>query len=447
MSTSPWVQGAYEPVADEIEVFDLEVEGSIPPDLNGILARIGPNPIGEVPLDHNLFNGEGMIHALTLKDGRAQTYRNRWVRTEPVARKLGEEAALQPIENTDVANTHIFPFAGSLYALTETAIPYAVSEDLETLGREDFAGFIDSGFTAHPHIDPATGDMHAIGYDNNADPSVTHYVIGADGKPKRKNKIALGSAIMIHDFAATETFAVIWDLPLLFDIEGAKQGSKAPYKWTPGYEARVGLRRLDADDDSIRWFDAPEAFIFHAVNAWEERGSDGSVVRVHCDVIRRDSMFASDSTGPGDMAIPQLYRWTMDLQTGRMSEELIDPRAQEFGRIDDRYWGRKNAFSVTTELFRFTGESGIIVYDGNGKSQAWSFGKGASTSEAVFVPHEDQAEEGEGYILAAATDVAKRTSKAAIFDAQQIENGPLAEITLPQRLPVTFHGSWLPEMQ
>lgn len=445
MSTSPWVQGAYEPVASEIDAFDLEVEGAIPPDLNGILARIGPNPIGEVPPDHNLFNGEGMVHTLTLKDGRAQTYRNRWVRTEPVARKLDEHTDLDPIENTDVANTHIFPFAGSLYALTETAIPYKVNEDLETLGREDFSGFIDTGFTAHPHVDPTNGEMHAIGYDNNADPSVTHYVIGSDGTPLRKNKIALGSAIMLHDFAATETFAIIWDLPLLFDVEAAERGSKAPYKWTPGYEAKVGLRRLDADDASVRWFDAPEAFIFHAVNAWEEHSADGSIAKVHCDVIRRDSMFASDSTGPGDMAIPQLYRWTMDLGTGAMTEELIDPRAQEFGRIDDRYWGHKNGFSVTTELFRFTGDTGIIVYDDNGQSQEWSFGKGAATSEAVFVPYDENAGEGEGYILATATDVARRTAKAAIFDAQNVRKGPLAEIKLPQRLPVTFHGSWIPE--
>ena len=446
MSTSPWVQGAYEPVVSEMEVFDLEVEGCIPPDLNGMLARIGPNPIGEVAADHNLFNGEGMIHSLTLKGRRAQTYRNRWVRTEPVAQKLGEQTQLLPIQNTDVANTHIVPFAGSLYALTETAIPYKLNEELETLGREDFSGFIDTGFSAHPHIDPANGDMHAIGYDNNADPTVTHYVIAADGTPKRKNTLALGSATMMHDFAATETFAIIFDLPLLFDIDAAKRGSKAPYKWTPGYEAKVGLRRLDADDASVRWFDAPEAFIFHTVNAWEERGEDGRIACVHCDVIRRDSMFAGDTTGPGDMAIPQLYRWTMDLVSGRMSEELIDPRAQEFGRIDDRYWGRKNSFSVTTELFRFTGDTGIIVYDGNGQSQEWSFGEGAATSEAVFVPHDDQACEGEGYILATATDVAKRTAKAAIFDAQYVNKGPLAEIMLPQRLPVTFHGSWIPEV-
>lgn len=444
MSTSPWVQGAYEPVENEIDALDLEVEGAIPPELCGMLARIGPNPIGEVSPDHHLFLGDGMVHALTLKDGRAQVYRNRFVRTEPVARKLGESTDLEPLAGTDIANTHIVPFAGSLYALTETGIPYRVSEDLETQGRDDFEGFIDTGFTAHPHIDPATGDLHALGYDNSPDPSATHYVMGADGTPKRKAKVALGSAAMIHDFAASETFMVIWDLPVLFDLEAARSGSGAPYKWTPGYQARVGLRRLDAEDSSVQWFDGPEAWVFHPVNAWDERGADGEITHVHCDVVRHPKMFDEERLGPGSEAPPQLYRWTFNLETGAMSEQLIDPRAQEFGRIDDRFWGRKNSFSVTTELFRFSGETGIITYDAQGESQACSFGEGVATSEAVFVPQDEQAGEGEGYLLVVASDVAKRTSKVAILDAQHASQGPLAEITLPQRMPYTFHGSWIP---
>ena len=336
------------------------------------------------------------------------------------------------------------PFAGSLYALTETSIPYELSDDLETLGRDDFDGFIDTGFSAHPHVDPATGDLHALGYDNTSDPAATHYVIRADGSPKRKAKLTLGSASMIHDFAATESYMVLWDLPLLFDEDAARQGSKAPYKWTPGYEAKVGLRRLDAEDSSVRWFDAPEAFVFHAVNAWEERDTNGAIAAVHCDVIRHATMFEDDQSGPGGKTPPQLYRWTMNLKTGVMTEQQIDPRAQEFGRIDDRFWGRENRFSVTTELFRISGDTGLIAHYKDSESQEWSFGQGAATSEAVFVPHDEKAADGEGYLLATATDVAKRTSKAAIFDAQHVSKGPIAQIKLPQRLPVTFHGSWVP---
>ena len=446
MSKSPWVRGPYTPVENEVEAFDLEVEGSIPPELNGMLARIGPNPIGEVPPDHNLFFGDGMMHALTLKDGRAQTYRNRWVRTQPVAQKLGEESPVEPMERIDVANTQIFPFAGSLYALTETSVPYRVSDDLQTEGREDFSGFIDTGFTAHPHIDQATGDMHAIGYDNDADPSVTHYVIGKDGKPKRKAKIALNGAGLIHDFAATENFILIFDLPLQHDAQAAEQGASAPYSWDHGYEPRIGIRRLDAEDARVRWFDGPKAFVFHPMNAWEEINESGVVTKIHCDVCRFEKMFDEVRSGPGDATIPQLYRWTVDFETGRVSQELIDPRAQEFPRIDDRYWGRENRFGVTTEIFKFTGETGIIAHYGDGNTQDWSFGQRVDTSEAIFVPHDEKAGEGEGYILATACAYKTGEAKAAIFDAQHVAKGPLAEIKMPQRLPAMFHGNWIPQL-
>lgn len=446
MSESRWVHGAYEPVEHEIDAVDLDVEGSIPPELNGIFARIGPNPIGQVGPDHNLFFGDGMMHALTIESGRAKAYRNRWVRTEPVARKLGETPLDQPIDRTDLANTHIFPFAGSLFALTETSIPYRVNSEMETLGREDFGGFIDSGFTAHPHVDRATGELHALGYDVNDDPSVTHFVFGPDGQPLRKSRIALGGSSWIHDFAATETHMIIWDFPLQFDPEAAERGVDAPYKWTPGYHARIGLRRLDATDAAIRWFDAPEAFVFHPVNAWEEHDPSGAIAKVHCDVCRYAKMFDQVRTGPGDMAPPQLYRWSFDLALGKMTELLIDPRAQEFARIDDRFWGRKHRFSVTTEVFRFSGETGIIAHDGSGATQSWSFGRGAVTSEAIFVPLDERAGESEGYLLTAVTDAISGQSKAAVFDAQKVGDGPLAQVMLPQRMPVTFHGSWLPAL-
>ncbi|MEM6908370.1 MAG: carotenoid oxygenase family protein [Pseudomonadota bacterium] len=444
---SRWVQGAYAPVEQEVDCVDLEVDGVIPPELNGMLARIGPNPIGEVGEDHQLFLGDGMIHSLTLEGGRAVSYRNRWVRTEPVAGKLGEEPKDAPIDHLDCANTHIFPFAGSLYALTETSIPYAVSSDLDTEGRADFDGFIDTGFTAHPHVDPRTGQMHAIGYDVSPDKAATHFVFAADGSPLRKNVLELGGSSWIHDFAASEHFMIVWDLPLQYNTEMAAAGAQIPFRWTPGYEARVGLRRLDAEDASVLWFDGPQAFVFHPVNAWEETDASGKIIKVVCDTCRYPKMYDQVRTGPGDMAPPQLYRWTFDLTTGQMTEEQIDPRAQEFARIDDRFWGQKHNFAVTTELFRFTGETGIIAHYDDAEPQAWSMGKGVVTSEAVFVPESDTAAQGEGYVLAAATDAQSGASRVSIFDSQKVAKGPLAEVLLPVKMPVTFHGSWLPAVK
>lgn len=109
---SPWTSGPYTPVSQEVEAFDLEVEGVIPPELNGQLVRIGPNPIPPYRADHNLFFGDGMTHALTLENGKAKAFANRWVRTPPILARLDEPAREPLLEKPDVANTHVIPFAG-----------------------------------------------------------------------------------------------------------------------------------------------------------------------------------------------------------------------------------------------------------------------------------------------------------------------------------------------
>ena len=80
MTSNPYLAGNFGPVSEEITAFDLEVTGTIPDGLDGRLIRNGPNPRGEVdPAQHHWFVGDGMVHGLRLRDGRAEWYRNRFV--------------------------------------------------------------------------------------------------------------------------------------------------------------------------------------------------------------------------------------------------------------------------------------------------------------------------------------------------------------------------------
>jgi carotenoid cleavage dioxygenase-like enzyme len=442
--TSPWTSGPYTPVDREIEAFDLEVQGSIPPELNGMLVRIGPNPIPRHAADHNLFFGDGMTHTLTLENGKAKAFANKWVRTPPILAQLGEAPREALLATPDVANTHVIPFGGKVYAMTETCTPYRLSATLETEARDNFGGFIDGGFTAHPHTDLATGRLHAVGYSVNADHFVTHYVFEADGTLAWKTNIPLQGSSWIHDCAMSASFIVILDLPLQYDPACAAAGELAPYRWQPNYHGRVGLRPLNAKTDTVTWFDIDPCWVFHFVNAWEETDAAGKVTDVYCDVTRYPKMFDAVRTGPGDPAPPQLYRWHFSLVTGKLTQTLIDPRIQEFPRIDDRFWGQKHKFAVTTELFRFSGGTGIIARQGDADSQEWGFGEGVVASEGIFVPASDTAGEGEGWILTYAQHAVTGASKASVFDATQVGKGPIGEVILPQRVPYTFHGSWLP---
>ena len=441
--TSPHLRGVNEPVDAEIEAFDLEVTGSIPPELEGTLVRIAVNPLPPFHKDHNAFFGEGMVHALTFKGGKAQVYRNRWVRTPAVSKKLGEEPLFDETSGVDLANTHVIPFAGALLAMTETCLPYRLGESLETQARDDLGG-LDGGFTAHPHVDPRTQLMHALGYDLNSDASTTHYVFSSDGRLVGKNTLALGGPSWLHDMATTENHMVLWDLPVLFDQALFEASATSFFRWNPNYQARVGLRRLDADNDSVRWFDIDPGWVFHPVNAWEETNQAGVLQRVICDVCRYDKAFDSVLTAPME-APPQIWRWTIDVERGLVSSEIVDDRAQEFPRIDDRFWGVKHDFSVTTQLVNRETGGGLIVTDSDGRSNSFLFDHKTLASEGIFVPASSTAGEGEGWILCGATNLVNRATKTCVFDATRIQDGPIAEVAMPQRIPGSFHGSWVPE--
>src|SRR5271165_7546814 len=79
-TNNPFLRGNYAPWREEGDAFDLEVEGEVPRELNGVLYRIGPNPAFAPLGRYHWFDGDGMVHAIKLENGRA-SYRNRYVRT------------------------------------------------------------------------------------------------------------------------------------------------------------------------------------------------------------------------------------------------------------------------------------------------------------------------------------------------------------------------------
>jgi carotenoid cleavage dioxygenase-like enzyme len=83
---NPYLVGPYAPTHDELTLRDLDVEGEIPLDLNGVYIRNGPNPQYEPQGRYHWFDGDGMVHAVHFADGRA-TYRNRWIRTDGFERE------------------------------------------------------------------------------------------------------------------------------------------------------------------------------------------------------------------------------------------------------------------------------------------------------------------------------------------------------------------------
>ena len=131
-----YVTGNFAPVAEELVAYDLPVTGSVPAELVGRYLRNGPNPIGPVDLrTHHWFIGTGMVHGVRLRDGKAEWYRNRYVRGDAVAETQGLEplpGPRHPLFGGGAPNTNVIGHAGATWALVEAGTrPVELSYELD----------------------------------------------------------------------------------------------------------------------------------------------------------------------------------------------------------------------------------------------------------------------------------------------------------------------------
>jgi carotenoid cleavage dioxygenase len=381
-----------------------------------------------------------MLHGVELREGRAVWYRNRWVRTRSF---LEDPPAFRTDGGRDLtvglANTHVVAHAGRILALVETSVPTEVTRQLETVGCFDFDGRLTTGMTAHPKICPRTGELHFFGY-SWIPPFLTYHRADAGGRLAQSEVIEVPGPTMIHDFAITERYVVFMDLPLVFDLELAMAGT-LPYRWSDAYGARVGVMPRGGTNADVRWVEVSPCYVFHPLNAYEDE--HGAVV---VDVVRYPELWRDGSSAASPAC---LHRWRIDLGGGRVTEQPLDDRAIEFPRLDDRRLGlaHRYGYAVYTErgVDHGTGTS-LIKYDLRaGASATHDFGAGRIPSEPVFVPASSAAAEDDGWLMTYVYDGARDGSDLVILDAADFTGKPVATISLPQRVPFGFHGSWIPD--
>jgi carotenoid cleavage dioxygenase-like enzyme len=441
--TSPWTRGPKAPVAEEVTAFELEVSGTLPPELDGRLLRNGPNPIGAVdPATYHWFGGEGMVHGLRLRDGRAAWYRNRWVRSPEVATALGEEPPPSPFPD-DVrifaANTNVISHGGRTLALVEAgAPPIELTEELETVGPTDLGGTLEHPFSAHPKLDPATGELHVAAYFWAWGNRVRYMVVGADGRVRHSTDLECAGGPMMHDLSITESRVVLYDLPCVFSMEAAMAGARLPYRWSSTYQARIGVLPLGGTSDQVTWIDIDPCYVFHTVNAYDEGD------RIVVDLVRWASMFNTELNGP-DEGTPTLERWTIDTGGGTVTTDEIEDRGQEFPRVDERLIGRRHRYGYTVEAGPQATPGGALRHDlVAGSAERHDYGPGRSTGELVFVPRDGVAAEDDGWLLSVVDDPEMGRSDVVVLDASDFGGHPVATVHLPVRVPLGFHGNWVP---
>ena len=461
-ANQPDLRGNLMPVGDELTDESCPVDGGLPEGLRGTFVRNGPNPMFEPVSSYHLLDGDGMLHGITFGDDGV-TYRNRWIRSKglgaemelgrSVYRGLGEVMEFPspelvgdagPVKNP--ANTHIIRHAGHWLALWEGGLPTEVTSELETIGEYDFDGRLRGAMTAHPRLDPRTGEMLAFAY-NPLEPVLRYYVVDATGELVHKVKFDLPAAVMMHDFIITEDHAVFLDSPIVFDLENMGKGPLV--NWRPENGTRIGVMPRRGTADDLRWFEIEPGHVQHFWNGWAEGNRiEFSGSRYPAPDFGIDPSFPLDQQVPkGDPGCPARY-W-VDLDAGTAGWEALDDLPGDFNRINDDYNGVRSRYAY---MSAYSGEiedlgyfDAIVKYDhDSGERTMWSAGDDAQVGESVFAPDPDGAAEDDGWLVNAVYFSDTDHTDVCVLDARDVAAGPIARVRMPRRIPFGFHANWFP---
>jgi carotenoid cleavage dioxygenase-like enzyme len=424
-----WLRDNFAPTFEERTESDLKVIGQIPESLQGTLLRNGANPqSGE---SAHWFLGNGMLHGVRIEAGQAKWYRNRYVKTPLYLKPDGDVMDGLGDMTMSAANTNVIQHAGKIMALEEGHWPFVVSNELETVGPNNYGGKLEGAMTAHPKICPETGELLAFSY-GMTPPYLTYLRASASGELLQTEQIEVPGATMIHDFNVTRNFVIFMDLPAVWNFEGMAT-TGLPILWDESYGARLGVMPRNGGNADVVWYEIDPCYVFHPLNAYEN--GDKIVI----DVCRMD-----DTMKPGSSAPPMLYRWTIDQASGRVTETQLDDRVVDFPRVADAVVGLKHQFGYCAA---FAGSApygeGLIKYDLEAGTSEYRHLDGGQASEAVFVKDPTASGEDGGFLLSYVYQPEIDQSEVLILNAQDMLGEPVARIQIPARVPAGFHGNWI----
>jgi carotenoid cleavage dioxygenase-like enzyme len=455
-------RGFNSPTRFEADVYDCEVWGEIPSDIEGTFYRMQCDfeyrpPQNEWPTG---FNGDGHISRFRFKDGSVD-FKARYVKTERLmaerkARKrlygvyrnhFTDDPSVANIERS-AANTHAYWHGGKLLVLKEDGLPWAVDpHTLETQGKWDFNGkYTAKTFAAHPKIDPVTGDMVAYGYQAKGDltDDIAVYHMNPKGEITREVWLKSPYIGIIHDIAITQKYVLIPVIARTTSLERLKSGEPM-WEWKGELPTMVGVIPRDSSNGKdVRWFKGPSRNTLHFLNATDR---DGKI-----------TLELPTSSGERDPS--QIRRWTFDMKSSRkkdgFQEDVVSTLNGFLPRMDDRYLSldyryafvgsRDTNFPVDTKRAPGMGPFTTNVMQRldvrTGEVKQTNVEPVISLQEANFVPRKGSKNEGDGYVMAVASNFESMTSDLVIVDAQKIEEGVIATVKLPFKLRSGTHGNW-----
>lgn len=466
----PYRTGPWRPQSTEWRADDLvAVEGEIPADLDGVYLRNTENPLHPAMKAYHPFDGDGMLHVIGFRDGKA-FYRNRFVQTDgfvaenaaggPLWPGLAEPLSLAKVDHgwgartllKDASSTDVVVHRGTaLSSFYQCGDLYRVDPlTAETLGKETWNGGFpfDWGVSAHPKVDERTDELLFFNYSKSA-PYMHYGVVDKNNDLVHYVDVPLPGPRLPHDMAFTRNYVILNDFPLFWEPEPLERNLHVA-RFHRDMPSRFAVLPRRGPSTAIQWFEADPTFVLHFVNAYE----DGDEI-VLDGFFQGDPEPADNGTGTKwqrafrflalDRMQARLHRWRLNLVTGGLTEEPLSERITEFGMINGGHAGEPYRYTYAA-----TGKPGWFLFDGlvrhdvlTGTEQHVSFGDGVYGSETAMAPRVGSSAEDDGYLVTLTTDMNADASYCLVFDAARLEDGPVCKLQLPERISSGTHSTWV----
>lgn len=463
----PWSAG-FRTLPEEHDYRVEDIDGVVPPSLRGTLFRNGSgrNDLNGRWFAH-WFDGDGMISKVRFDDAGIH-YRNRYVATANyldetkaghiVHRGFGKMRPYGMLGNAfrqpaNVSNTSVVMQDERLLSLWEGGPPTALDPaTLDTQGIEDFGGVV-KAFSAHPKVDPDTGELFNFGIDYGAKTTLTPYRLDR-GILTRLPPVVLPYPVMNHDFVLTARYLVFCLGPILVH----------PLKFLLGFKNFDGALRWEGSRPTLillvprdgrgepRRIETDAFFQFHFANGFEE---DGALVldlarypnySTIGDALRNYWRSAWPSRG-----MAALTRLRVDLETGKVEKQTFPTgTANEFPSINPAFTGKRHRYAyiasnpahresgLQQRISRIDFESGAVA--------SHDFGPAGYVGEPLFVPSRPDGAEDEGTVLVMVFDTTDRRTKIVGLDARDLAARPLFTARLKHHVPYPLHGTFTPKL-
>ena len=463
--TGPWRPQTTEWRADDLAV----VEGELPADLDGVYLRNTENPLHPALKSYHPFDGDGMLHIVGFRDGKA-FYRNRFVRTDgfeaenaaggPLWPGLAEPLSLAKVDHgwgartllKDASSTDVVVHRGTaLTSFYQCGDLYRVDPYTgNTLGKEDFNGGFPSdwGVSAHPKVDERTDEMLFFNYSKKA-PYMHYGVVDRNNELVHYTDIPLPGPRLPHDMAFTRNYVILNDFPLFWDPELLERDLHVArfHRDMPSRFAVLPRRgRLARSSGSKPT--PPTCCTSSTPTRTATRSSWTGSSRVSPNpptTAPEPSGSGPSGSWPSTGCRPACTAGGSTCVTGGLTEEPLSDTITEFGMINAGHGGEPYRYTYAA-----TGKPGWFLFDGlvrhdvvTGTEQRISFGDGVYGSETAMAPRVGSRAEDDGYLVTITTDMNADASYCLVFDAARLEDGPVCKLQLPERVSSGTHSTWV----